>query len=373
MVYDFAIVGAGIVGLAHAWVAAKAGKRVVVFDREAEAIGASVRNFGFVTITGQERGLCWERARRSRKLWLELAEKTDLQIMHTGLSMTAESDEAMRVYEAFMETEMGDDCRLASPEELLEHQPCLNIAGVKGGLISSQELRVEARDAIPTITAYLKEQYGVKFCFSTAVLETADTKVKTSNGVFEAEQTIICSGPDITSLYPDVFQQAGALNTKLQMVRVAPQGEGWKLNGSVMTETSLSRYLGFSQLPEADTLIRKLDTEKPWLREHGIHLIVVQSADGSLVIGDSHHEADSAAPFYRSDVEGHIMGLAKNALNLSTDQVVERWLGYYPKQKDGLWLVRNPQPNVTIASITGGMGMSTAFAFAEDTTRHLLS
>ena len=71
--FDLAIVGAGIVGLAHALAAARLGKRVVVIDRDAQANGASIRNFGFVTVTGQERGECWRRARRSRDVWAEVA------------------------------------------------------------------------------------------------------------------------------------------------------------------------------------------------------------------------------------------------------------------------------------------------------------
>lgn len=62
--YDVAIVGAGIVGLAHALAAARDGRRVLVIDRDAQANGASIRNFGFVTVTGQEHGTVWHRARR---------------------------------------------------------------------------------------------------------------------------------------------------------------------------------------------------------------------------------------------------------------------------------------------------------------------
>lgn len=57
--YDVAVVGAGIVGLAHALAAVRRGKRVVVIDRDARANGASVRNFGFVTVTGQAAGITW--------------------------------------------------------------------------------------------------------------------------------------------------------------------------------------------------------------------------------------------------------------------------------------------------------------------------
>ena len=53
--FDVAVIGRGIVGLAHAFAAARAGKRVVVIDRNARATGATIRNFGFITVTGQER------------------------------------------------------------------------------------------------------------------------------------------------------------------------------------------------------------------------------------------------------------------------------------------------------------------------------
>jgi glycine/D-amino acid oxidase-like deaminating enzyme len=64
--FDIIIVGAGILGLAHALAAARRGLSVLVLDRDAQANGASVRNFGFVTVTGQQAGDCWRRAMRSQ-------------------------------------------------------------------------------------------------------------------------------------------------------------------------------------------------------------------------------------------------------------------------------------------------------------------
>src|SRR5271170_5845478 len=106
--YDLAVVGAGIVGLATALAAARRGLRVVVIDRDAQANGASVRNFGFITVTGQERGAMWSRARKSRDVWREVAAAADIPIVHTGLWMTARRPEALDVLDAFMATEMAE-------------------------------------------------------------------------------------------------------------------------------------------------------------------------------------------------------------------------------------------------------------------------
>src|SRR6202007_2235983 len=95
--YDVAVVGAGTVCLAHALAAARAGKRVVVIDRDPRANGASIRNFGFITVTGQERGEHWTLARRTRDIWAEVAPEAGIAIEHTGLAVTLRRPEAVAV------------------------------------------------------------------------------------------------------------------------------------------------------------------------------------------------------------------------------------------------------------------------------------
>ena len=146
--FDLAIVGGGMIGLAHAFTAAKAGKRVAVIERDARANGASIRNFGFITVTGQERGDSWQLARRTRDIWAELA-PANIGIEHRGLFLTARSAEAMAVIEAFLKTEMGEGCRLIEPAEFRARTGGLGGPDLMGALESPHELRLESRNAIP--------------------------------------------------------------------------------------------------------------------------------------------------------------------------------------------------------------------------------
>jgi len=95
--FDLAIVGAGIVGLSCALAAVRRGLKVVVLERSVQARGASVRNFGLITITGQDRDGVWPRARRSREVWLEVAAQAGIAIVNQGLWIAARRPESAAV------------------------------------------------------------------------------------------------------------------------------------------------------------------------------------------------------------------------------------------------------------------------------------
>src|SRR4029079_3561544 len=123
--YDLVVVGAGIVGLGSALAAAKKGKRVAVVERDSASIAASIRIFGFVTVSGQRRGAHWQRARRSRDVWAEVAPKAGIEIVHRGTTILARRPEAVAVADAFLRTEMGEVCRLLTAGEAAAMAPAL--------------------------------------------------------------------------------------------------------------------------------------------------------------------------------------------------------------------------------------------------------
>jgi len=362
--FDLAVVGAGIVGLATALAGARRGLRVIVIDREAQASGASVRNFGFVTVSGQERGSMWARARRSREVWREVAEAAGIPIVHTGLWMTARRPEAVAVLESFMSTEMAEGCRLLSPVEARRRCPQLAAPQLAAVLESTVELRVESREAIPRLAAWLEAAHGVSFLRNANVRSIDLPNVHTSRGKVQADRVAVCPGDDFNGLYAERLDAYRLTRCKLQMLRLA--NPGFKLPGALMSDLGLGRYPGYADLEPAAALKARLAVEQPHHLKHGIHLIVVQSADGSLVVGDSHHYADTPDPFSLEEVDALILDEFRLALGVEPPPTIERWVGTYASGADRPVLIDTPATSVRLAIVTCGAGASTGFAIGEE-------
>ncbi len=366
--FDLAIVGAGIVGLAHALAATRLGKRVVVIDRDAQANGASIRNFGFITVTGQQSGECWRRARRSRDIWDEIAPQAGIQIVHRGLDVVARRPSAARVLQAFMETEMAEHCSFFSGSEAAARFPQFT-GKVAGILHSDEDLRVESRIAIPKLAAWLEQAKGVTFLRNTTVHAVEPPRIVTSSGTIEAEAAVVCGGDDFSGLFADRIAAYGLTRCKLHMMRARPDG-GFRLDSAVMTDLSLVRYLGYADLPEAAALKQELIDEQPAFLANGIHLITVRSADGSLVLGDSHHYGPTPDPFAPESVDDLIID-EYEAVFGHRPRVTERWVGTYASAADRLMLMDKPRDDTRIVIVTSGTGASTSFAIAEETLADL--
>jgi FAD dependent oxidoreductase TIGR03364 len=362
--FDLAVVGAGIVGLGAALAGAKRGLRVVVIDRDAQANGASVRNFGFITVTGQERGTMWVRAQRSREVWAEVASSAGIPIVQQGLWMLARRPESVDVLKAFLATDMAVDCQLLTPSEARRRCPALTAPGLLAVLESTTELRVESREAIPRLAAWLTQSHAVSFIRSTEVLGIDMPTLRTSRGDLNADRVAVCAGDDFNTLYPQRFGAYPLTRCKLQMLRLA--SPGFKLPAALMSDLGLGRYAGYATLEAAAPLKARLASEQPDHLKHGVHLIVVQSADGSLVVGDSHHYAATPDPFASEAVDTLILDEFQAALGIKPPPILERWIGTYAAATDRQVLLDTPHPNVRIATVTSGAGASTGFAIGEE-------
>jgi D-hydroxyproline dehydrogenase subunit beta len=341
-----------------------------VVDRDAQANGASIRNFGFITVTGQQGGDCWRRAKRSVEVWLEIAGAAKIPIVQRGLLTIARRPEARAVVEAFLQTDMGAECRLIEPHELSNYGSGLRADEFAGALYSPHEARIESRQAIPQLAAWLGERFQVTFLRETVVHAASPPKLETSRGPVEAEAIIVCPGHDFTTLHADRLAQYGLTRCKLHMMRVRPERFD-ALLPPVMSDLGMIRYLGYAELPASQALRARLEAEQ---REHidaGVHLIAVRSADGTLVVGDSHHYATTPDPFAPTRIDDLILDEYSHVFAGALPQVVERWTGTYASAPDRLMLVDAPCEGLRIVVITSGTGASTSFAIAEEVIAEL--
>jgi FAD dependent oxidoreductase TIGR03364 len=368
--FDLVVVGAGIVGLAHALAAVRRGLRVAVLERDARATSASVRNFGFVTVSGQDGGDTRRRALRSRDIWAEVAREAVIPVHQEGAVIVARRLAALAVLDEFASGDMGRGCELWDAATLRSRMPQVDPKAL-GALWSPHELRVEARDALPALAGWLEDRHGVVFAWNTTALGFEGTTLTHSSGKLAASALVIAPGAAVATFAPDLARRVNLRHCKLQMMRLA--APGFTLPGVVMGDLSLVRYGGFAAQPSAARLRGELERECAAQLESGVHLIVAQARDGTLVVGDSHHYAENADPFTSSKVERLILDEMRGVFGIEPPEVLERWAGYYPVADVRPVLDESLAPRVRLVSVTSGTGMSTAFAIGEETVAQLFA
>ena len=364
---DIAIVGAGIVGLAHALAAAKRGLRVVVFERNAQAVGASIRNFGMVWPVGQPTGLLLERALQSRQIWLELSAAAGFALEQCGSLHLAYRADELAVLEEFVTTTSGQGyaAALVTAAEVADKSRAAITDGLLGALWSQTECTVDPREAIAQLPAYLTETYGVEFHFGQVVTEIAPPQFVAGQQTWEADQILVCSGADFETLYPALYAKSGLTKVKLQMMRTGPQPNHWRIGPSLCAGLTLTHYGAFAHCASLAALKTRIETETPQFPRWGIHVMMSQNASGELVLGDSHEYGLNPDPFDRAEINTYVLDYLKQFAQAPSFDIAETWHGIYAKLPGKTEFIAQPEPGVTVVNALSGAGMTLSFGTAE--------
>lgn len=370
---DAIVIGAGIVGLAVAWALLRKGLNVVLFERSHVASGASIRNFGMVWPIGQPGGKLLNRALRSRELWIEAAHQAGFWINQNGSLHLAYHEFEWQVLNEFYDQSIskGYDCRLVTPSEAKQLSPHIKTPGLLGGLFSSTECVVYAREAIRLLPEWLRHRYEIEFRFNTPVLHVSGNEVLTANETWKAQKIFVCSGVDFETLYPEIFRNQPITKCKLQMMRAVKKQSSVE-GPSLCAGLTLRHYASFSSCPSVARLSQYYDEQSPVYREYGIHVLVSQNQSGEFIIGDSHQFGLHHDPFNDEVINQHILNYLNTFFETADLQLIERWNGYYAKMEDGASeLVIQSEPNVYIINGLGGAGMTLSFGLAEELVSNL--
>jgi FAD dependent oxidoreductase TIGR03364 len=363
-----AVIGGGILGLAHAYAAARRGHSVVLCERGRAATGASIRNFGMIWPIGQPSGEMHRMALRSREIWLEVLQAARLPYLPTGSLHVAYHDDEVEVLKEFADIapRSGYECEWLDAAGVLERSIAVQPQGLKGGLWSATELTVDPRLVVARLPEYLTE-LGVAVHFGNAVTHIELPWIETGAGSHEADVAIVCSGDDFETLFPDIFRASGLTRCKLQMMRTAPQHVGWALGPALAAGLTLRFYKAFQMCSTLRKLKERVAREKPEYEKYLIHVLVSQTADGAITLGDSHEYDECVDIFDKPEIDELILREAQTFLRLPNFRVAERWHGVYSTHPEKPFFEAEPAERVHIVTAPGGSGMTLSFGLAERT------
>lgn len=364
---DIAIIGAGILGLSHAYAAARRGLRVRVFERSATPLGASIRNFGQALVGGQPPGVMLDLARASRPLWAEWAERAGFAIRRNGSLLFARSEAEEDLLEAFCAGRAREHGYRA---ELLRGKALDALydgafSKHRAALHSLDDQQLYSREALPALIDWLRRELKVEFHFSTLVRDIEPGLLRTTAGTFQAGQILVCSGHDYQTLLAEQLAALKPQVCRLQMLRARPERD-LGLGHALLTGLSCVHYGAFADLPQAQAIHEQIRRETPALERHGIHLLISPTPYGELIIGDSHDYGSDAAPFNAEAVDRLMLDLAEDTLGMRVE-VVERWQGVYGARGPAPFSVLQVEAGISAVLMHTGVGMSVGPALGERT------
>ena len=359
------VVGGGVFGTTHAYMALSRGATVVHLERDAVPVGASVRNFGLVWVSGRAPGRETEIAQRARDLWQEIGTAVPGVGFRANGSLTLLRDEAeIDVARAALSRDL-DATRgfsLLTRGEVLARNPAVRGDYVMG-LHCARDAAVESRRALGALRQFMNESGRYRYHAPCEMVDLDDRGVRDHRGEWHrGDRVIICVGAYVSGLARDILADQPLEAVRLQMAETSPLGE--ELTTSVANGDSFRYYPQFR--PDA----HRLAEQAPSAAHYRIQLLIQQRRHGGLTIGDTHEAPDPAvfdAPDRPIDM---IWDIARGLVGPGLTRVERRWTGVYHQLSashvDEVYLRRRLARDVTLVTGAGGRGMTLAPAIAEE-------
>lgn len=361
------IVGGGILGTAHAWHAVHRGHDVVQLERETEARGATVRNFGLVWVSGRSANEL-DASLRSRNLWHDIgAEVPTIGFRACGsLTLLRTPSEVAVAEEACIRADADRrGFRLLEPADARRINPVLR-GKFLAALHCSRDGAVESRQALPAMRAVLAATGRYEFRACTEARDVTGTSVIDDSGhVYDADVVIVCAGAAHGGLVRQLAGELPVRRVRLQMMQTAPLDE--PLTTAIADGDSLRYYPAYAG--EALDSLRRNENQDPVGESHAMQLLCVQRLHGGLTIGDTHEYTEPFAFDVTEAPYTYLTGVVEELLGRRLPPIRQRWAGVYSqcvdpdrlvfrtRVDDGVWVVTGP----------GGRGMTLGPVIGEQT------
>ncbi|WP_175412012.1 TIGR03364 family FAD-dependent oxidoreductase [Streptomyces sp. TRM64462] len=364
------IVGAGVLGTLHAWHALERGHEVVHIEREREARGASLRNFGQIWVSGRAAGEELDTALRARALWEAVGARVpglgfrangSLTPVRTALEASVAEAAAARPDAATR------GFKLVTAAEARAINPALR-GEFTAALHCAEDAAVEPRTAQLALREALLATGRYTFLPGREVRDVVgEHGVRDDHGdVHSGDSVVLCTGAWLGGLVREIAGPVPVRRVRLQMMQTAPLGE--PLTTSVADADSFRYYPAYDA-----TALDAGQPQEPVAAAHRMQLLMVQRLDGGLTIGDTHAYEH---PFPFDTVEEpyeHLTRVVEGLLGRPLPPVRRRWAGVYAQCADPARVVHRQRVRDGVHLVTGpgGRGMTCAPAIAETTANEL--
>jgi FAD dependent oxidoreductase TIGR03364 len=364
------VVGGGILGTAHAWAAVRRGHEVLHLERERQARGATVRNFGLIWVSGRSAAEL-PAALRARELWEGIgADVPAVGFRAIGSLTVARTDAELAVAkEALGRADAGErGFALLDADAARARNPALR-GDFLGALWCPLDAAVESRVALPPMRARLAATGRYTFRSGVAVVDArasggAVTLRDDTGGQCTGDVAILCPGATLAGLVRRVAGDLPVRRVRLQMAETAPLAH--ELPTALADADSFRYYPAY-----AGPALDRLRAEQPQAEvaaAHRMQLLAVQRLDGGLTIGDT-HAYDEPFGFSLDEAPyAHLLAVAEALLGAPLPPLHRRWSGVYAESTTGELVHRAaPDPLLWVVTGPGGRGMTLSPALGEET------